>query len=57
MPSPCGTSPLEYNGLSLLAGAAAAHGIGMPLYISGSCDVDRYRMGPPPATPVATVRF
>lgn len=56
VPSPCGTSPLFYIGLSLLAGGAAAHGIGMPLFISGSNDIDRYRSGPPPA-PVATVRF
>ena len=57
VPSPCGTSPLEYIGLSLLAGGAAAHGIGMPLYISGSSDVDRYRIGSPPPVPVATMRF
>ena len=53
----CGTNPLLYWGIAFLAGGAAAHGIGMPLSISGSSDVDRYRMGSPPATPLATVRF
>jgi hypothetical protein len=56
-PTPCGTSPLYYIGLSLLAGGAAAHGVGMPLFISGSNDIDRYRSATPPPTPVATVRF
>ncbi|HEX6836908.1 MAG TPA: hypothetical protein VF334_10075, partial [Polyangia bacterium] len=55
--TPCGTDPIEYVGLALLAGGAAMHGIGMPLYISGSSDVDRYRLGSPPPVPVATVRF
>ena len=56
--NPCGVSPLYYIGLSLLAGGAAAHGVGMPLYINGSSDIDRYRDGAsPPPTPVATVRF
>lgn len=57
VPSPCGTSPLYYIGLSLLGGGAAAHGIGMPLFISGSYDVDRARSVTPPPPPVATVRF
>jgi hypothetical protein len=56
-PTPCPTSPLYYIGLSLLAGGAAAHGVAMPLFISGSNDIDRYRSGTPPPMPVATVRF
>lgn len=57
VPAPCPISPLYYIGLALLAGGAAAHGVGMPLFISGSADIDRYRSGAPPPMPVATVRF
>ena len=57
VPTPCGTSPLYYIGLSLLAGGAAAHGVGMPLFISGSDDIDRWRSASPPPPPVAAVRF
>lgn len=41
VPTPCGTSPLFYIGISLLGGGAAAHAVAMPLHISGSYDLDR----------------
>jgi len=51
----CGTNQLIYWGIAFLAGGAAAHGVAMPLYLSGSSDVDRDRSGP--TSPLAAVRF
>ena len=51
----CGTNELLYWGLAFLGGGAIAHAVALPLYLSGTADVDRDRGAPSAA--LATVRF
>ncbi len=57
VPVSCPMDARVTAGISLLAIGVAAHGVAMPLYLAGSAEIDRWRNGPPPALPVATVRF
>ena len=56
-PGNCPSNPYWAPGITLLVAGVLSHAIAMPLYISGSNDIDRSRSSPPPATPLATVRF
>jgi drug/metabolite transporter (DMT)-like permease len=51
----CGQSPLYYVGFGFAVGGAVMQAIGLPLYIAGTVDVDRWRDGK--TASLATVRF